>query len=282
MITVGRKVGSAARLRVLALLLGASWGFGCGYTQPVPGEAGVDDRSGEVHPPRQGSPRFDPGSTTRLNADREACELAILATGDVEAPEIVWRTIREDLDNIRQFWSVTMPEIRDITFRPVHEVTSLVVVFDFGAAQQVRERTYDEWDELNREWRARPESIRDLWDGRAEVTLVSDICVDLTYAARDYRFLYGVTEVYPPTQEEDGPTIYIDYSNVERRYLFRDAWGSCWNGCDESRYAFFKISGLAPHFQESFDPATGPTPVWWDEASEIMRRNRDWERSRGR
>ena len=282
MVTVERLVGSAAQLRVSALLLVASWGLGCGYTQPVPGEPSSGDRSTEVRPPLESSPRFDRGSTARLDADREACELAILATGDVEPPEMVMRTIREDLDNIRRYWSVTMPEIRDITFRPAHEVTALILVFDFGAAERIRERSYDEWDELNREWGARPESVRDLWDGRAEVTLVSDVCVDLTYAARDYRFLYGVTEVFPPTLEEDGPTIYMDYANVERRYLFRDAWGSCWNGCDENRYAYFKISGLAPHFQEAYDPTTGPAPVWWDEASEIMRRNRDWDRGRGR
>lgn len=263
----------------MAWVLLASWGFGCGYTQPVPGEPGPPPRPGEVRPPR--GPRFDSG--VRLDADREACELALLATGDVEPPEMVWRTIREDLENIRRFWSVTMQEIRDITYRPMHEATALIVVLDFGAAQRVRERSYHEWDALNREWRVRPESIRDLWDGRAEVTLVSDLCVDLSYAARDYRFLYGVSDVFLPTlEEEDGPTIYIDYSDVERRYLFRDAWGSCWNGCDENRYAYFKISGLAPHFQETYDPSAGPAPVWWGEAREIMRRNREWERARGR
>lgn len=251
---------------------------GCAYTQPVPGESSPEPTRRSR--PLSDDPWYGNSSGFRLDADREACELAILATGDVEPPEMVWRTIREDLDNIRQFWSVAMPEIRTIAFRPAHETTALVLAFDFGAAERVRERTYDEWDELNRRWGATPQSIRDLWDGRAEVTLVTNLCVDLTHAIREYRFLYGVSEVYPPMMEEDGPTIYIDYDNIERRYIFRDAWGTCGDGCDENRYAYFKISGLAPHFQEVYDPRVGSPPVWWEEANEIMRDNRQWERRR--
>jgi hypothetical protein len=278
--TVRRNLRSATPpLAVLWLLL-AGLGIGCAYTQPVPGEPVGEEEEGR-RPSRPSRPWHGSGSAVRLDADREACELALLATGDVEPPEMVWRTIREDLDNIRQFWSMTFPEVRTITFRPVYEVTALVLVLDFGAAERVRERSYREWDELNQEWGASAESVRDLWDGRAEVTLVSNLCVDLTNAINDYRFLFGVTEVYPPMAEGDGPTLYIDYDNFERRYLFRDAWGTCDDGCDENRYAFFKISGLAPHFQEAYDPLVGSKPAWWDEATEIMLQNQQWERERG-
>ncbi|MCA9727147.1 MAG: hypothetical protein KC729_05640 [Candidatus Eisenbacteria bacterium] len=253
-------------------------GFGCAYTQ-------VADHSSDGAAPKNRSerPRRFPGpdQAVRLDGDREACELALLVTGEVDPPENVWRTIRDDLDNIRQYSSISMPELREISYRPVYRVTSLVLVFDFGAAERIREHTYTDWDELNRTWGTRVESIRDRWDGRAEVTLATNLCVDLTAAIGDYRFLYGVSDVFPPKTEDDGSSIFMAYDDFERRYVFRDAWGTCEDGCDQSRFVFIRIAGLSPHFQERYDPDIQPAPPWWDEAREIMRQNREWERVRG-
>jgi hypothetical protein len=206
--------------------------------------------------------------------DQEAEEAALWLSGELEAPEELYVTIRDDLIQIRGPYLPIIPEV-GITFIPPWVPGMLILGVTDEAKRQIRLDEYHDLDSLNAYYHLAKmdtsrffnisNSVKLTFEGRLHPEVLSGPygSVRLVIYAEPNHYCCDWSNVYPWTYD-GGMT-----------YLFRKGEGDCPAGCIDNYFWYFKVSDTgAVVYVGTWKLGDSPIPPWWAEAKTAYERFR--------
>ncbi|MCK5613660.1 hypothetical protein KAR91_67970 [Candidatus Pacearchaeota archaeon] len=195
--------------------------------------------------------------------DREAEEAALWLSGELEAPEELYISIRSDLALIRGNYLPIIPEV-GITFFPPWVPGMLLLGVTDEAKQQIRLGVYHDLDSLNTYYHlAAMDTSRNI------------NYVKLTFKGRLHPKILSIPYGAVPSVIYAEPNGFGgDWSNVYPwtydggiTYLFRKGEGDCPAGCIDSYFWYFRVSDASiVEYVGTWKLRDQPEPHWWAEA----------------
>ncbi|UCB53125.1 MAG: hypothetical protein JSV10_03320 [Candidatus Zixiibacteriota bacterium] len=199
-------------------------------------------------------------------ADREAELIALCLSGEIVAPDNLYRQVQRDLAAIRAAFGDTFELIRRIEFWPPWVPGRLMIGFYDSTVQQIRAGEYHGWDQLNEEYHVAEIDTGILYI-MGIVTLVFRGRLHPYRLEEIYEGLPGAWAVSATGYVGDGPNVHPRQTMGGLTYLFRNGWGDCPAGCINNEYWYFVLEandpvfvGYWPEYREERQPE------WWSEA----------------
>ncbi|MFH1763621.1 MAG: hypothetical protein ABIF09_05445 [Gemmatimonadota bacterium] len=212
-------------------------------------------------------PPPDAGSDDELLAQREEEEAEMAAlwlSGELTAPDSLCLILKADLHAIRAEFRDEFPAVDSLWFEPPWTPGHISIYFRETVCGEIREGSYDDWDELNATFGLVGTRIH-LWPwGKCTVGLDFETMLHPRRLAEHYGPLRGVSEICVGYGLGDYATLYPWETGGIRTYLFRKAWGDCPAGCIYKEYAYFRVMPSGPVLVGYY--AGGTPPEWWEEA----------------
>ncbi|MFH1756265.1 MAG: hypothetical protein ABIA59_11255 [Candidatus Latescibacterota bacterium] len=200
--------------------------------------------------------------------NQEAEEAALWLSGELEAPEELYLTIRDDLAQIRSAYHSGIPEVA-ITFFPPWVPGMLLLGVTDDAKRQIRLGIYHDLDSLNtlyhladmdtsRLGRSSSNSISLIFKGRLHPGVLS----------AQYGLIPSLIYAEPNGWIGDWSNVYPWITDEGMTYLFRKGEGDCPAGCIDSYFWYFKITDAGIDYIGSWESGAPPEPHWWMEAKQ--------------
>ena len=208
--------------------------------------------------------------TPRENAEAE--EAALFLSGDLIAPQDMYKRLLHGFSLLRDKYSDSIPEV-NIPFILPTSTSIFKLGMSDSAAIEFRVNNYDAWDSLNALYSF---SVSDTntfpWGFR--VWLKSNGRYNLHDICDMYDMLPGIDWTYPGYYGDDRPITFPWIDSVGNLvFLVRDAWGDCPAGCDHGHLFYFKMRSGDIEFIGDWGPygpeSHPPEPDWMDEISAI-------------
>ncbi len=209
------------------------------------------------------TPQIDPRP-----AETEAQQLALLLSGETRPPPELSRQIQTDLSSIRSSYSKDIPMVAQRRFWTPWSTNRIVLGIEKDSLDAIKNGTYHDWDELNREYRATSLYIYKI----GPQVMSFDGNYHPSGLTQEYFKLPGVVFASAVSWPGDGPMIKPVRIGDQFTYLFRDAWGDCPAGCIEKEFWYFTFDDkqeptLAGHWNPQNDPKE---PDWWNTLRQEM------------
>lgn len=197
--------------------------------------------------------------------DYEAEAAALWLSGDLVAPEEIYRTLHKAYAAVRGGFSDSIPALTRASFVAPWEPGKLLVKVSEGARAELRRGDYGDLDSLNTfyrstridtsllaairwmiigfEGRLHPERLKEAYESIPSVENASP------------NTMWNNTRDNYPWLLDDGVTL-----------LFREGWGDCPSGCIDNQFWYFRVTGTNVQYVGTFVRRQDPYPSWWDEA----------------
>lgn len=209
----------------------------------------------------------------RENAEAELA--ALWLSGELQAPEELYQSIKDDLSEIRAMYADSLAQL-EIEFAPPWAPSQVLVGLTESGVQKLRSGDFPEFEELN--------SLFHLAELDTKLNWAAPVAV-LTFEGRQhpariaapYAFLNDVSYAEPNGFSGDWSNVYPWRLSDGMSYLWREAWGDCPAGCINSRFWYFRVTGSGIEYVGTYRLGDDPEPPWWLEAktSYFLYRNRN-------
>ncbi len=201
--------------------------------------------------------------TPRLN--REAEEMALWLSQELVAPESLYQRLDTAVHRLRNQFVPKIPSIDEIHYYLSPRPSAINIVFDSSVAKEMRNGSYSDWDSLNSLFGAQVvDTVELVYEGGFWVAMRFAGRLSSDSLEHYYEQLPGVQYAYSVGGLLDGSRLYPYLESGELRFLLRNAWGDCYNGCIINAFTYFREE--ADTFQlvgQYFRAPDEEVPDWW-------------------
>jgi len=185
--------------------------------------------------------------------DKEAEVMALCLSNRLVAPEHLYQTISHQLAIIRAQYGDSIPQLREITFKPLWVTGELFIKLTLEAREEVRRCEYHDLDFLNARLKLAQMDTTRLRSNPLWVYLTFEGRLHPERLVELYGTVASVVYVKPNYRIGDRSNIYLSFWENRIIYLFREARDDCPSGRICERHWWFEATPSGINYIGSFD-----------------------------
>lgn len=200
--------------------------------------------------------------TPRGNGEAE--DAALWLSGELVAPEDLYKELRAGYKAIRARFAHEIPSLDRVTFVAPWVSGRLLVKLSDEDQERLRRGEYTDLDDLNSTYcvaKVDTSLLRLRW-----VQLIFEGRLHPDRLAEIYREVESLESVSPNGKWNNRYGNYPWIVENTLTFLFREGWGDCPAGCFGHRFWYFRVKGGHVEYVGTYTTEE-PKPDWWDEAS---------------